>query len=191
MKSFHFNGPAPLCTNSFLLITGQGSGIIIDACAEPADYLARLRENKARLVAILQTHGHFDHVGAIAALKQETGCTVYLSKKDAALFSLACDEDLTDGERLTFDELTFEVIATPGHTPGSVCLRCGGLLFTGDTLFAGDIGRTDLEGGSYTEMQQSLRRLLARIGDEDPQVLPGHEEFSTFQKEKQTNYYLT
>ncbi|MEG1932040.1 MAG: MBL fold metallo-hydrolase, partial [Pygmaiobacter sp.] len=87
------------------------------------------------------------------------------------------------------DELEFTIITTPGHTPGSVCIRCGDLLFTGDTLFCGDIGRTDLAGGSYTEIQKSLKKLCECIGD-NPQVLPGHEMFSTMEKEKRTNRYL-
>ena len=189
MQIYHLNAPGPYFTNSFLIISEAGHAAIIDACAAPEKYLSLLREHNASLSMILQTHGHFDHVGAIEPLRQATGAKVYLSSKDASLFGLSADCDLTDGMKIALDEITFEVITTPGHTPGSVCIRMGDLLFTGDTLFAGDIGRTDLQGGSYTEICDSLKKLLVRV-EGNPQVLPGHEEFSTFETEKKTNRYL-
>ena len=189
MKIYHLNAPGPYFTNSFLIISEAGHAAIIDACAAPEQYLAALNKEGATLSMILQTHGHFDHVGAIEPLRQATGAKVYLNAADARQFGIHADENLTDRMKIVLDELTFEVITTPGHTPGSVCIRLGDLLFTGDTLFAGDIGRTDLEGGSYTEICNSLKKLLDR-GEGDPQVLPGHEEFSTFETEKQTNHYL-
>lgn len=189
MKFYHLNAPGPYYTNSFLIISEAGRGVVIDACAAPEKYLELLDREHASLAAILQTHGHFDHVGSIPALKKATGARVYLNKNDAALFGLKADESLEDGQTVQVDELAFSVITTPGHTPGSVCLQMGDRLFSGDTLFAGDIGRTDLEGGSYTEIQRSLHKLLDRVQG-DPQVLPGHEEFSTFSAEKAYNRYL-
>ena len=189
MKFYHLNAPGPLYTNTFLLISEAGHGVIIDACADAQKYFALLQENSASLVAILQTHGHFDHVGAIEPLKKATGARVYMNAADQKQFGIKVDENLTDGQVITVDELTFTVITTPGHTPGSVCIRMGDELFTGDTLFAGDIGRTDLAGGSYAEIQHSLHKLLSRV-EGDPRVLPGHEEFSTFLKEKEQNRYL-
>ncbi|MEG1639366.1 MAG: MBL fold metallo-hydrolase, partial [Ruthenibacterium sp.] len=94
-----------------------------------------------------------------------------------------------DGEEICVDDMRFQVIFTPGHTPGSTCLLCDDLLFSGDTLFAGDIGRCDLEGGDYGVMQKSLRKLCDAVLT-DAQVLPGHEEFSTMQEEKANNPYL-
>ena len=85
--------------------------------------------------------------------------------------------------------MDFQVIATPGHTSGSVCLLCGNVLFSGDTLFCGDIGRTDLETGSMPQMNASLCRLAAKVSDE-VQVLPGHGPFSIMGREKEKNYYL-
>ena len=189
MKVYHLNAPGPYFTNSFLVISEGGHAAVIDACVAPEKYLSLLREQGATLSLILQTHGHFDHVGSIEPLRQQTGAKVYLNSADAKLFGIRADADLTDRLTIPLDELTFEVITTPGHTPGSVCIRMGDLLFTGDTLFAGDIGRTDLEGGSYTEICNSLKKLLERVAG-DPQVLPGHEEFSTFETEKKTNRYL-
>ena len=86
-------------------------------------------------------------------------------------------------------DLAFRVIATPGHSAGSVCLLCGGLLFSGDTLFAGDVGRTDLPGGSWDTLRESLKKLCVAV-TENVQVLPGHEEFSTMDRERANNRYL-
>ena len=95
-----------------------------------------------------------------------------------------------DGEEIRVDtDLAFRVIATPGHSAGSVCLLCGGLLFSGDTLFAGDVGRTDLPGGSWDTLRKSLKKLCAAV-TENVQVLPGHEEFSTMDRERAKNRYL-
>ena len=186
--AYHLNAPGPYYTNSFLLISDAGSAVIIDGCADAKLYLEKIREHDAKLCAVLQTHGHGDHVYAVEALRQ-AGAKICIAKADAEQFGIAADEYLTDGKTLTFDELKFTVIATPGHTPGSVCIRCGDLLFTGDTLFAGSIGRTDLAGGSYTQIMQSLKELCEAVKD-DPQVLPGHEMFSTMEQEKRTNRYL-
>lgn len=189
MKFYHFNALGPYFTNTFVIISEAGSAAVIDACAAPERYQKILEENGARLQLILQTHGHSDHTGSIEALRAAFGAEVCINHADAAQFGIRADRDLTDGEKIPLDELTFEIITTPGHTPGSVCIRLGDLLFTGDTLFAGDIGRTDLAGGSYPEICASLKKLLERVQD-NPKVLPGHEEFSTFETERQTNPYL-
>lgn len=189
MKIFHLNAPGPYYTNSFLLISDAGNAVIVDAAADSKLYLGALEKNRAKLVAILQTHGHHDHVGSIDVLRDETGAKMYIARGDAEQFGLSANAFLTDGQKLKFDEMEFTVIATPGHTPGSVCLRCGEYLFTGDTLFCGDIGRTDLPGGSFTQIQESLHKLCKAVQD-DPQVLPGHEMFSTMKQEKLHNRYL-
>lgn len=189
MKAFHLNAPAPYYTNSFLLISEGGKAVIIDGAAETNLYLEKLKEENAQLVAILQTHGHKDHVYSIKELQEQTGAKLYIAKGDAEQFHIEADEYLADGQTLAFDELSFTVITTPGHTPGSVCIRCGDLLFTGDTLFCGDIGRTDLPGGSYAQIQESLKKLLATVQD-NVQVLPGHEMFSTLEDERNRNRYL-
>lgn len=189
MKAYHFNAQPPYYTNSFLLVDDTGIAVIIDGAADPKLYLDQMEKDGAKLAAILQTHGHHDHVYSIAQLRERTGAKLYLAKPDAEQFSIHADEDLVDGETLQFGTMSFSVITTPGHTPGSVCIRCGDMLFTGDTLFCGDIGRTDLEGGSYTQIQQSLKKLCNAVTD-DPQVLPGHEMFSSMESEKKFNRYL-
>ena len=130
----------------------------------------------------------------MAALKKATGCKVYMDPVDAQgsqLLPLTPDV-LTDNwpanDELTIDELTFKIYHTPGHTGGGVCLSCYGLLFSGDTLFAGSMGRTDLPGGNYAQMLASLRRLAQIEGDYT--VYPGHMNSTTLAREKAMNPYL-
>ena len=196
MKIQHIPGAPPLYTNTFLLVTDAGHGILVDAAAAPQTYLDALEKEGASLTHILLTHGHYDHVGAVAALRQKTGCKVYMDPVDAVGSQMQpLTRDLVDegwpaqGE-LKIDELTFQIYHTPGQTPGSVCLRCGNLLFSGDTLFAGSCGRTDLPGGSMAQMQQSLSLLAALPLPDETQVLPGHEAFSTLGRERRSNPYL-
>ena len=196
MKIQHIPGLPPLYTNTFLIVTDAGHGILVDAAAAPRTYLDALQRENSVLTHILLTHGHYDHVGAVAALREQTGCKVYMDPADAAgsqmlpLSRGLVDENWPEGDELTIDELTFRVYHTPGHTPGSVCLQCGGLLFSGDTLFAGSCGRTDLPGGSMAQMQKSLSMLAALPLADETQVLPGHEAFSTLGRERRGNPYL-
>lgn len=197
MKVQHILGAAPLYTNTFLLVTEQKHGILIDAAAEPDTYKKALAEQGATLTHILLTHGHYDHVGAVAALRRETGCKVYLDPADAlgdALYPLKAsdvDEAWPASGSLTIDELTFAIYHTPGHTRGSVVLALGKLLFCGDTLFAGSCGRTDMPGGSGIQMQQSLSMLAESDLRNDMQVLPGHGEASTLGRERLSNPFMT
>ena len=197
MKVQHILGAAPLYTNTFLLVTEQKHGILIDASAEPDTYKKALAEQGATLTHILLTHGHYDHVGAVAALRRETGCKVYLDPADAlgdALYPLKAsdvDEAWPASGSLTIDELTFTIYHTPGHTRGSVVLALGKLLFCGDTLFAGSCGRTDMPGGSGIQMQQSLSMLAESDLRNDMQVLPGHGEDSTLGRERLSNPFMT
>ncbi len=197
MKVTHILGAAPLYTNTFLIVTDQKHGILIDAAAEPETYKKALAEQGATLTHILLTHGHYDHVGAVAALRRETGCKVYLDPADALgndlypLKSNDVDEAWPVSGSLAIDELTFTVYHTPGHTPGSVVLALGNMLFCGDTLFAGSCGRTDMPGGSGIRMQQSLSMLAESDLRDDAQVLPGHGESSTLGLERRSNPFMT
>ena len=196
MKIQHIHGLAPLYTNTFLIITDGGHGIIVDPAASPQTYQAVLEKENAQLTHILLTHGHYDHVGAVAELRKMTGCKVYMDPVDAmGNQMLPMTKDLVDenwpaNNELKVDELTFTIYHTPGHTPGSVCLVCGQVMFSGDTLFAGSCGRTDLPGGSMGQMQQSLSMLAALPLSDDVKVLPGHEAFPTLGQERRSNPYL-
>ena len=194
MKRFHLNGPAPLFTNSFLLITEAGHGIIIDPCAETAQYDALLKQENAVLTHIFCTHGHYDHVGSAQALQAEWKATLYCDAQDVKgteLYPLhAADAGFGEGETIAVDELKFTVWHTPGHTKGSVCILCEDMLFTGDTLFAGDTGRTDMPGGSFTDMVASCKKLKMLPVPPQTKVLPGHEDFSSFGYEMEHNAFL-
>ena len=185
----------PIMTNCYLL-SDETAGVC--ALIDPGDEAPRVLDMVARsgcqLQYILLTHGHYDHVGAVAALKKATGCKVYMDPVDAQgsqLLPLTPDV-LTDNwpanDELTIDELTFTIYHTPGHTRGGVCLSCYGLLFSGDTLFAGSMGRTDLPGGNDAQMLASLRRLAQIEGDYT--VYPGHMNATTLAREKTMNPYL-
>ena len=185
-------------TNCYLLTdeTAGNATAVIDPGGSADQILARIRKNNLDVKLILLTHGHFDHVGAVASLKKATGCKVYMDKIDAEGSQLLpltsdviTDEWPANGE-LVIDELPFKIYHTPGHTKGGVCLSCYGLLFSGDTLFAGSCGRTDFAGGSMQEMQKSLSLLAELPLPDATTVLPGHGESSTLGQERSTNPYM-
>ena len=194
MQAFHVLGPAPLYTNTFLLISDAGRGVIIDPAAPAQEYEALLAEHGAKLAAVLCTHGHYDHVGSAAALREKWKVPLRCEPEDLAgdeMYPLReADGGYAEDGTFEIDELSFRVWHTPGHTRGSVVLLCGEHLFCGDTLFAGSIGRTDLEGGSSAQMADSLRKLAQLPIPRETQVLPGHGEFSIFGAELDNNYYI-
>ena len=195
MEILHLTGPAPLYTNTFLVLDGAGTAVAVDPAADAQAYLAQLEKHGAKLAAILLTHGHFDHVGAVRALKQATGAPVHLARPDAGARRVLprapqdVDVFVQDGMALSFGGLSLRVLATPGHTQGSVCYLCGGTLFSGDTLFDGDVGRTDLAESVPAQMAPSLAKLGREVPPE-AQVLPGHESFTTMAAQLANNRWL-
>lgn len=167
---------------------------VIDPGYEADTILDKLSELGLTLEAILLTHGHFDHVGAVRDLAADTGCQVWLCAEDLALPTnltagpLCYTNTYAEGTTLHLAGLDISVLQTPGHTPGSVCLIMEDTLFSGDTLFAGSCGRTDLPCGDSRAMRDSLCRLAAL--SENYRVCPGHGPSSTLNREKQTNPYL-
>ena len=181
-------------TNCYM-VSGDGDDcVLIDPGYQPDYLLEQVRRRGKSVAAILLTHGHFDHVGAVQALVAETGCDVYLHRADGAmevawLFPpLGKTLPLQEGQTLNLAGLEIRVLHTPGHTPGSVCFRFGDCLIAGDTLFAGSIGRTDFVGGDWNEMAQSLKRLMAL--EENCKVYSGHGNATTLEKEKKYNPYM-
>lgn len=168
--------------------------LIIDPGYEPEIISSYLEEKGLTPEAILLTHCHFDHVGAVKDLAAQYDCKVFLDKKELAMPPMLTNGPLYytdgygDGDTLTLAGIPIQVLETPGHTPGSVCLIMEDTLFPGDTLFAGSCGRTDLPCGDARAMRDSLRRLAAL--SENYRVCPGHGPNSTLNREKKTNPYL-
>lgn len=150
-----------------------GRALVIDPGVETAAILAAAREERLSIELIVLTHGHADHTAGCAALKAATGARVAMHAADAGALAGLVDLPLAGGERLAVGDLEFTVIHTPGHTPGGICLLAEGQLFTGDTLFVGDSGRTDLAGGDRPTLGASIRRLM-QLPDETV-VWPGHD----------------
>ena len=189
----------PIGTNCYFL-QDEESGLM--AIIDPGDdwerILHQVKKAEGEVKYILLTHGHYDHTTAVPDLvKALPGVQVYIHQADAngagsQLFPLAAQvKDLNnydEGDTLTLGSLTIEVLHTPGHSKGSVTLKVGDVLFTGDTLFCGSCGRTDLRGGSYEEIMESLKRLGELEGDFH--VCPGHDRTSTLERERQYNPFL-
>ena len=189
----------PIGTNCYFL-QDEESGLM--AIIDPGDdwerILHQVKKAEGEVKYILLTHGHYDHTTAVPDLvKALPGVLVYIHQADAngagsQLFPLAAQvKDLNnydEGDTLSLGSLTIEVLHTPGHSKGSVTLKVGDVLFTGDTLFCGSCGRTDLRGGSYEEIMASLKRLGELEGDFH--VCPGHDRTSTLERERKYNPFL-
>ena len=179
-------------TNTYILSNGTEAAVI-DPGYEPDTILDALEG--LTLKAILLTHGHFDHVGAVRELVAETGCEVWIHAAEGTMPPMVTAGPLyytrTYDEGDTICPITgveITVLQTPGHTPGSVCLLCGRDLFSGDTLFEGSCGRVDLPGGNGHQMVASLRRLAALQADY--QVHPGHGGSTALSAERRYNPYM-
>jgi len=181
-------------TNTYIIHEANSKGCcIIDPGYEADAILQEVEALGLQVEAILLTHGHFDHVGAVRDLAADTGCRVFLCKEDDAMppmftgGKLYFTDTYDEGTILNIAGLYIRVLHTPGHTPGSVCLQCDGAMFSGDTLFAGSCGRTDI-GGSWAEIQKSLQRLASLEGDFT--VYPGHGQSTTLAAERRYNPYM-
>lgn len=180
-------------TNTYILQKGDRC-VIVDPGYEPETILAFLQENSLTADAILLTHGHFDHVGGVRQLAADLECPVYIHEADLSLppqltaGPLYYTDLYAEGDALSPAGLSIRVLHTPGHTPGSVCLLCDDMMLSGDTLFAGSCGRTDLPGGSWSTIVQSLKR-LAKL-EKNYRVFPGHAEPTTLDAEKKYNPYM-
>lgn len=193
------------CNCSILSDTVSGEAIVIDPGDEPARIVSLVEREKLRVVALLHTHAHFDHIGASGAVARATGAKIRLHEADrflwdalpqqAALFGFAAeappppDEGLADGEEIRFGSAALRAIHTPGHTPGSTCFRLDGetpILFSGDTLFRRSIGRTDLWGGDSDRILASIREKLFSL-PETTRVICGHGPDTTVGEERRSN----
>jgi len=197
----------PLQTNCYLVAdTETRDAVVIDPGAEAPVILAALAERRWQARAVLLTHAHFDHIGAVAPVVAATGAPLAIHPLElpllrqgggAASFSFdvpACPEPdrlLEPGQPLQAGSLSFEVLFVPGHTPGHVAFyhAAGGVVLSGDVLFQQGIGRTDLRGGNYAVLMRSIREVLLALPD-DTTVCPGHGEVTTIGEERRDNPFL-
>ena len=198
------------CNCTVLGDPASGEAIVVDPGDEVEKVLAALRRHGLRCTAILNTHAHIDHVGANHALREATGARLMLHEADLPLYDnlriqaewlggliaeprrAELDGHVGHGDRVSAGAVSADVLHTPGHTPGSICFRLDGdepLVLTGDTLFAGSIGRTDLWGGDFDQEIASIRRHLLTL-DPATRVIPGHGPETTIGWERQHNPFL-
>ena len=194
--------------NCFLFRPQGGDGLlIVDPGEEPERILAAVEATGAAVEAILLTHCHFDHIGAVAPVAHKTGATVYCPELEVPVLadimafvpwpgfgpyeSYDADETVAGGERLQLAGMDIEVLHTPGHSPGHVtyAIEEEGALFSGDVLFQGSVGRVDLPGGDWDTLLASLGTLVDRF-DEETTVYPGHMGITTLGRERATNPFL-
>jgi hydroxyacylglutathione hydrolase len=199
-----------LQTNCYLVgDNATHQAVVIDPGADSERIALRIQQLGLKLVAILNTHGHFDHIMDAWTLKERMGGEIYLHSKDEAIFQQSMagmgsifgpkkrvmgdkiDRNLQEGDSLEFGRIRLQVLETPGHTPGHVSFHMcdAGIVFVGDTLFAGSIGRTDFPGGSYSQLIRSVREKIFPL-DGKTIVHPGHGPETTVEREKKTNPFF-
>lgn len=197
----------PLQANAFLAICEETRRCaLIDPGADANHLLTAVQREGAKVESILLTHAHLDHVGGVAAAARDTGAPVYLHPQDIGLYHAAPqqarsfgleietppepDHELQDGQIIAVGEESLEVRHAPGHSPGHVCLIGDGFAIVGDCVFAGSIGRTDLPGGDYHTLMESINRVVLSLPDETV-LYSGHGPETTVGRERAANPFLT
>ncbi len=196
----------PIMANCFILgCENTREAVVIDPGYDADKILMRLAKAELRVKYLVNTHGHFDHVGANKRMKEATGADIACHPEDepmlvelsrsAAMFGLSAENSppadilLKDGDEICFGDITLKVMHTPGHSPGGICLYTPGHLFAGDTLFMGSIGRTDLPGGDYDTLISSIKTKLLDL-PEETLVYTGHGPETKIGNEKRMNPFL-
>lgn len=197
----------PLETNAYLVVDERSrQALLIDPGLESEDIYDVISAEGLTLTSIVNTHGHFDHVCGNAFFRAKTGAPVLIHREDAGIMQRADEQArafgfqvapppppdrlLDEEDEVVMGETRMRILHTPGHTPGGICLYGEGVVFVGDALFAGSIGRTDLPGGSYEVLLASIRTKLLSLPD-DTVVYPGHGPPTTIGAERAHNPFLT
>ncbi len=194
----------PLENNCFIIADENSREcLVIDPGDEPDRILDSINENNFQLKYIICTHAHFDHIAAVSDIKEETKAKIVLHRDDLEIYKSTKDQAVawgfelesqpepdmfvSEGDMIEIGDLRFDILHTPGHSPGGICLYGEGILIAGDTLFAGSVGRTDLHGGDINELKKSFKRLMSL--PDNVRVLPGHGPESTIGHEKVDNLF--
>lgn len=191
------------CYIAYSEATGQAA--VIDPGGSADQILAVLRDRKLKVEYIINTHGHADHIMANTKIQQATGAPILIHEQDADMLGSAsknlsgwldggfscgpAERLLKDGDIITIGDFSLTVIHTPGHTPGGICLLVGNILFSGDTLFAESIGRTDFPGGSHSQLISAIKNKLMLL-DDSVTVLPGHGPETSIGWERKMNPFI-
>jgi glyoxylase-like metal-dependent hydrolase (beta-lactamase superfamily II) len=196
----------PLMANCFIFGCEETrEAVVIDPGGDADRILFALADSKLKVKYIINTHGHFDHVAANGKIKDATGADILIHPLDAsmlgslstnaAIFGISvensppCDQTIEEGDTVSFGKITLKVLHTPGHTPGGISLYTDNIVFVGDTLFAGSIGRTDFPGGDFNTLISSIRTKLFKM-DDDVRVLTGHGPETSIGSEKRFNPFV-
>jgi hydroxyacylglutathione hydrolase len=180
----------PLMANCYIVGSPGGhEGLVIDPGGDVADIALELAKMKLKVRYIFLTHGHWDHTGGVRELVGITKAPVWIHALDEGGLDGPADGHFSDGQIFEVGKLTVTVFHTPGHSPGGVSFHVPGAVFTGDTLFAGSIGRTDLAGGDARALITSVKKKIFPLGD-DIEVHPGHGPSSTVGEERRTNPFF-
>ncbi len=190
MKVYHLIGKVPYCTNCYLMTDNEGNAVLFD-CSIKWEHIEQILKNdKAELKAVFMTHGHEDHRECLEDVLAHTDAPMYMAQEDIDQFRLKNFVPIKDKTKMEIGQIKIFAFQTPGHTPGGMCYKVDDMLISGDTLFAGTVGRTDLDGGDYDTLIKSLRKIVDIVGNQNVKVMPGHAHLSTFNQEKVQNVYL-
>lgn len=196
-----------LGTNCYVLSSSSKNCAVFDPGAQPEKIIAGIEEEGLNVKYVLLTHGHHDHIGGVRRLMEKfPDAELFIGKNDLEMltdgsksyasikydksgeFFIEKAKTVSDGDIIESDDINIRVMETPGHTKGGVCYVCDNMIFSGDTLFFGDVGRCDLYGGDYGIMKKSLLKLIALDGDYS--VYPGHGEATSLEYERKNNQYI-